>query len=39
MIEADSKAILEPAFFVPIPLISSRNHNYRELELEFEEWE
>ena len=39
MIEADSKAIWNLLFFVPIPLISSRNHKYRELEQEFEEWE
>lgn len=39
MIEADSKAIWNLPFFVPLPMISSRNHKYRELELEFEEWE
>ena len=37
MIEGRFQVYLESAFFVPIPMISSRNRKYRELELEFEE--
>lgn len=39
MIEGRFQYNLESAFFVLYSMNSFRSHKYRELELEFEEWE